>query len=168
MPEFISSPPVEDPPNGLALPEELTQLRRHLVERVTFSFDIDGTLEFGDPPGPIMVETVRVLQSWQVTIGSASDRIVSDQRRLWESVGVAPDFVVVKNHLRLVAPEFLDVVHIGDRFADQLEAGNAGALFIHVDEIALESWNDLHQMASYVIEQIRVNNDKDPGEVMDK
>ena len=37
------------------------------------SFDIDGTLEFGDPPGVLTVEMVRAAQNLGYIVGSCSD-----------------------------------------------------------------------------------------------
>ena len=47
------------------------------------SFDIDGTLEVGDPPGYITMEMVRRAKDLGYIIGSCSDRTVSNQRRIW-------------------------------------------------------------------------------------
>ncbi|MDA0365956.1 MAG: HAD family hydrolase [Chloroflexi bacterium] len=116
------------------------------VERLVVSFDIDGTLEFGDPNGPVVSELVRTLQRAQVVVGSASDRTVLDQRRVWAAADLEPAFVVVKNHLRFVPerhPSDL-LIHVGDRFADELEAANAGAVFVHVDALSWEEWLEPH------------------------
>ena len=37
------------------------------------SFDIDGTMVFGDPPGEITVEDVRKVKELGFIVGSASD-----------------------------------------------------------------------------------------------
>ena len=44
------------------------------------SFDIDGTLEVGDPPGSITMEMVRRAKRLGYLIGSCSDRTVSAQQ----------------------------------------------------------------------------------------
>ena len=51
------------------------------------SFDIDGTLEVGDPPGPITMAMVRRAQAHGCIIGSASDRPLPVQQAIW---GPAP------------------------------------------------------------------------------
>lgn len=116
------------------------------VERLVVSFDIDGTLEFGDPNGPIVTGLVRALQDAHVVVGSASDRTVLDQRRVWTAAGIEPEFVVVKNHLQRIPAQYPDglLVHVGDRFADELEAANAGAVFVHVDVLSWEQWLEPH------------------------
>jgi hypothetical protein len=63
---------------------------------------------------------------------------------------------VVKNHLHKIAVRYPDrfLVHVGDRFADYLEAGNAGALFIHVEALSLNDWvNASHLMAAIDVMQ---------------
>src|SRR5258708_34649283 len=60
------------------------------------SFDIDGTLEFGDPPGGITVEMVRRAKELGFLIGSCSDRFPSAQKALWEARAIALDFVAAK------------------------------------------------------------------------
>lgn len=115
------------------------------------SLDLDGTVWFGDPSGPVKADLVVALQRSSVVIGSASDRTVTDQRRLWSAAGIEPEFIVVKNHLHTIGSRYPDrfLVHVGDRFADCLEAGNAGALFIHVDVLSLDDWLDAsHLMAA--------------------
>ena len=63
------------------------------------SFDIDGTLEVGDPPGLVSVEMVRECKRLGYLIGSCSDRPVSYQRQLWERLDIAADFTVLKHRL---------------------------------------------------------------------
>src|ERR1700733_10252811 len=50
-------------------------------QQLPVSFDIDGTMEFGDPPGPILTSVVRALVGCGYIVGSASDRVVSNQER---------------------------------------------------------------------------------------
>ena len=47
---------------------------------ILVSFDIDGTLETGDPPGPITMEMVGMAQAQGCIIGSCSDRPLPSQR----------------------------------------------------------------------------------------
>ena len=52
---------------------------------ILISFDIDGTLEVGDPPGILTMEMVRTVQKKEgFLIGSCSDRTMSGQRAIGE------------------------------------------------------------------------------------
>jgi hypothetical protein len=101
------------------------------------SFDIDGTMEFGHPPGPVTVEFVRALAVDGHLIGSASDRTRSDQSGLWEAHGIEVAFVGGKHHLHEVRARFPDFerhVHIGDTHVDEHYARLAGFEFCPLDE----------------------------------
>jgi hypothetical protein len=117
----------------------------HVAKRIVVSFDIDGTLEVGDPPGPVTIALIRELVAHSVIFGSSSDRTVHDQARMWRSHGLEPHFIVTKGRLKSVKPSYPDrtLVHIGDRFADLLEAENAGAVFIDVASLHADSWRDI-------------------------
>jgi hypothetical protein len=98
---------------------------------VIISFDIDGTMEFGDPPGPVTVDFVRRLLAAGHVIGSASDRTRTDQSSAWARYGIAPAFVGGKHHLHEVRARF-DAerhVHIGDSHVDEHYATLAGFEF---------------------------------------
>ena len=56
--------------------------------KILISFDIDGTLETGDPPGRVTMEMVRRAQELGYIIGSASDRPVPVQKSIWEKHGI--------------------------------------------------------------------------------
>lgn len=106
------------------------------------SFDIDGTLEFGDPPGGITVEMVRRAQAHGFLIGSCSDRFPSAQRALWESFDIKFDFVAAKHMLDDVRERFQAdrYLHIGDRELDQQLAVKAGFEFLWDHEGVEEPW----------------------------
>ena len=70
------------------------------------SFDIDGTLEVGDPPGLITMDMVRQAKHLGCLIGSCSDRPLSDQRRIWEMHHIIVDFTVLKHRLAEVKAQF--------------------------------------------------------------
>ena len=70
------------------------------------SFDIDGTLEFGDPRGSITMEMVRNVQAMGLWVGSCSDRPVSYQQQMWDKHDMTVDFTVLKNRLDDVKAEF--------------------------------------------------------------
>ncbi|MBW8825675.1 MAG: HAD family hydrolase [Acidobacteria bacterium] len=104
---------------------------------ILVSFDIDGTLETGDPPGPISIEMVREAKARGHVIGSASDRTVAFQRRMWEEHEVEVDFVGHKHHLADIISKFecSRLLHIGDTTVDEHYARLAGLEFFFADKI---------------------------------
>ena len=70
------------------------------------SFDIDGTLEVGEPRGSVTIEFVRTAQRNGSIIGSCSDRPLSHQRRMWERLNVDVDFTALKDRLDEVKARF--------------------------------------------------------------
>jgi hypothetical protein len=102
------------------------------------SFDIDGTLEMGDPPGPLSAEFVRHTQQGGSLIGSCSDRTVREQAAMWDAAAIVPDFVVVKNQLDSVRERFASerYIHIGDTHVDAHFAGLASFQFIFAVDLA--------------------------------
>ena len=84
------------------------------------SFDIDGTLEDGDPPGPLAMSLAVEALGLGYVVGSASDRTLRHQAQMWERRGIEPDFVSHKHTLDQVAARFpaLRRVHIGDTEVD--------------------------------------------------
>jgi hypothetical protein len=105
--------------------------------QVLLSLDIDGTLETGDPSGPVTIEVVKLAKARGLVVGSASDRTISHQRRMWEEAGVVVDFVGHKHHLAHLVQPFgcHRRVHIGDTDVDRHYAVLAGLEFCHVDEV---------------------------------
>ena len=97
------------------------------------SFDIDGTLETGDPPGYITIARVRQAQSLGYIVGSCSDRTVSTQRRMWQEHGITVAFTVLKHRLDGVRAEFCaeKYFHIGDTNLDQYYAEQAGFTYLY-------------------------------------
>ena len=110
--------------------------------KVLVSFDIDGTLEVGDPPGPITLDMVRKAQAMGCIIGSSSDRAVSAQRSLWERANIVVDFVSLKHMLSEIKERFEAdyYLHTGDRDLDKQFAREAGFDFMWMDEGASEPW----------------------------
>ncbi len=109
------------------------------------SFDIDGTLEVGDPPGLITIPMVRGAQRRGYVIGTCSDRPVSFQQQLWARLGMVPHFAVLKHRLADVKAQFEahTYVHIGDTDIDDHFATVAGFHFIRADTTAHDSWKRL-------------------------
>lgn len=95
------------------------------------SFDIDETLEIGHPPGPLPLSLVLDAKARGYIIGSASDRVRSDQQRLWDTHGVEVDFVMHKHHLASLRERHPGArfIHIGDGPADEHYAKEAGFEF---------------------------------------
>lgn len=110
--------------------------------RVLLSFDIDGTLETGDPPGPVTLEMVKRARDLGCIIGSASDRSITAQKAMWERNEIEVDFVANKHLLSGIKERFeVDYyLHMGDRELDRQFAREAGFEFIWMDEAATEPW----------------------------
>ena len=106
------------------------------------SFDIDGTLEVGEPPGIVTIAMVASVKRRGYVIGSCSDRPISYQRELWERLAIIPDFTVLKHRLADVKVRFAAQVyyHIGDTDVDDHFATRAGFEFLRADATAHESW----------------------------
>jgi len=110
-------------------------------EMVLLSLDIDGTLEVGDPPGWIPLELIRRAQSLGYIVGSSSDRVVSDQQRLWLRHEIEMDFVGHKHKLDEIKerfPQATRLIHIGDGDADHIYAVRHGFEFHWVHEVPVE------------------------------
>src|SRR5262245_16213821 len=98
------------------------------------SFDIDGTLEVGDPPGAVPIALVRLAQRRGYLVGSCSDRPVTYQQELWRRLEIAPDFTVLKHRLADVKARFAAAAyfHVGDTDVDAFYAVEAGFSFLRV------------------------------------
>lgn len=107
------------------------------------SFDIDGTLEIGDPPGIISLDAVRTARRLGYLVGTCSDRPVAHQRQLWQlRLDLNPDFTVLKHRLAEVKSAFTAAAyyHIGDTDVDEHFAGLAGFRFLRADAASFRSW----------------------------
>jgi hypothetical protein len=114
---------------------------------ILISFDIDGTLEVGDPPGVLTMEMVRRAQEKGFLIGSCSDRPISGQQAMWAQHNIQVDFVVPKHMLPEVKAKFeADVYyHIGDREdLDKKYALEAGFEFLWPHEAIAKLWSLHH------------------------
>jgi hypothetical protein len=113
------------------------------VTRVTLlSFDIDGTLEIGDPPGIIPIALLRRAKALGYVIGSCSDRPISFQQAMWERLDVVADFTVLKHRLADLKARFraADYYHVGDTDIDEHFATLAGFAFLRADAAAHRAW----------------------------
>ena len=107
------------------------------------SFDIDGTLEVGDPPGIVSIALVKRAKHLGYVIGSCSDRPVSHQQDIWARLlGVVPDFTVLKHRLADLRSRFdaAAYYHVGDTDIDEHFALVAGFLFLRADAAAHRAW----------------------------
>lgn len=113
------------------------------MSRVTLvSFDIDGTLEVGDPPGIITIGAVQTARRLGYLVGTCSDRPVAHQRHLWERLALHPDFTVLKHRLADLKATFTATAyyHIGDTDVDEHFAGLAGFRFLRADAASFRAW----------------------------
>lgn len=106
------------------------------------SFDIDGTLEVGEPPGIVPIALVKAAKRLGYLIGSCSDRPVSYQQQMWDRLGIAADFTVLKHRLTDVKERFQAAAyyHIGDTDNDHFFATAAGFEFLRAEAVAHRSW----------------------------
>ena len=108
------------------------------------SFDIDGTLEVGEPRGSITMDFVRAVQRMGYIIGSCSDRPLSFQQKMWQEHEIVVDFTVLKQNLDDVKARFdADTyTHIGDSEADEFFALKSGFRFIEIDTMEWAEWRE--------------------------
>mgnify|MGYP001393840781 FL=1 len=106
------------------------------------SFDIDGTLEAGDPPGPITMSMVRKAEAHGCIIGSSSDRPLPVQQSIWDRYNIPVSFVSHKHDLPEVKSRFTaeEYYHIGDTEMDRQFALEAGFHFVWMDAGNTEPW----------------------------
>jgi len=107
------------------------------------SFDIDGTLEIGQPPGIVPIAMVRRAQQLGYLVGSCSDRPLSFQQAMWERVQIVADFTALKHRLDEVKARFPAAAyyHIGDTDLDQFYATTNGFRFLRADPDAHRTWS---------------------------
>jgi hypothetical protein len=110
--------------------------------KMLISFDIDGTLEVGDPPGGVTMDMVRRAQETGCLIGSCSDRPPTSQQAIWDMHNIQVDFVSLKHMLGDVKVRFNTdrYIHIGDRDLDRQFALEAGFEFLWAHEALTEPW----------------------------
>jgi hypothetical protein len=110
---------------------------------ILISFDIDGTLEVGDPPGVLTMAMVKKVRELGFCIGSCSDRPISPQRAIWAQHNITIDFAVGKMMLPDVKARFVAdrYYHIGDREElDRKFALDAGCVFLWPHEAIVHPW----------------------------
>ena len=109
------------------------------------SFDIDGTMVFGSPPGNVTLDMVRRAKELGYVVGSASDRPINNQIELWKTHEIEVDFVSLKHRLNDLKERFgaTHYYHIGDGEMDRYFAVQAGFTFHFVHELSedgTEGW----------------------------
>lgn len=106
------------------------------------SFDIDGTLDVGDPPGQVTMEMVRRAKDMGYLVGSCSDRPINAQQQLWDTHRIAVDFTVLKHRLSELKGRFEAIAyyHIGDTELDRHLAKQAGFTFVMANAVTGEPW----------------------------
>ena len=109
---------------------------------ILVSFDIDGTLEAGDPPGPITMDMVRNAEAHGCIIGSSSDRPLPVQQAIWDRHNIQVSFVSPKQGLLDVKSRFTaeEYYHVGDTELDLQFALKAGFHFVWMDAGIAEPW----------------------------
>ena len=114
-----------------------------VTEITLVSFDIDGTLEVGEPPGIVTIALVKIAKSLGYVIGSCSDRPIGYQEEMWAELRIAPDFTVLKHRLEDVKARFVAAAyyHIGDTDTDERFALAAGFRFLKADPDAHRAWS---------------------------
>lgn len=104
---------------------------------VLLSFDIDGTLEDGDPPGPLAMSWASRALELGYIVGSASDRTLREQTKMWARRGIEADFVSHKHTLDQISARYPAArrVHIGDTEIDAHYARLAGFEFFFAEKV---------------------------------
>jgi hypothetical protein len=104
--------------------------------RALVSFDIDGTMVFGEPGGPVPLAYVQAAIAAGHIVGSSSDRTRAAQTQMWARHEVPVEFVGHKHHLQDLRTRFVADrwIHIGDTEVDERYANAAGFEFWHVDD----------------------------------
>jgi 8-oxo-dGTP pyrophosphatase MutT (NUDIX family) len=76
-------------------------------------------------------------------IGSASDRTIGDQKKLWEEAGIEVSFTINKHRLTVVREQFEHAeafYHIGDTDMDKHYAVLHGFEFLQVQTMEPHAW----------------------------
>jgi hypothetical protein len=132
---IIRSWPLHDGVPSLADPGSTRVVKR-------ISFDIDGTLEVGDPPGLVTMDMVRAIKALGYVIGRGSNHPLGSQRHLWENHHIVVDFTALKHQLAEVKAQFQAKAydHIGDTDMDRFLAERAGCRFVMADATVRQAW----------------------------
>jgi hypothetical protein len=99
-----------------------------------FAFDRDGTLEWGNPPGPITREQLERTRALGYAIGGSGGQVAEEQERNWRENEIEPDFLVYKGDLSSLSEKFTEFTHVGDAEDDINWARMAGARYMRPEE----------------------------------
>jgi hypothetical protein len=129
---------------------------------ILISFDIDGTVEGGDPSGPVPLEFVRRAVALGALVGSSSDRTIADQRRFWRAGQVRTGFIVLKQQLPELKARYpcRRYLHIGDSMVDEYYAGVAGFEFWNARSLARSAADQrlsATAMSEYLLDKLAVS-----------
>jgi hypothetical protein len=110
------------------------------VKRI--SFDIDGTLEVGDPPSLVTMDMVRAIKALGYVIGSGSDRPLRYQRHILENHHIVVDFMALKHQLADVKAQLQAEAcyHMGDTDMDRFLIDRASFRFVRADAAVCQAW----------------------------
>lgn len=97
-----------------------------LKKTKAFAFDRDGTLEWGNPPGPVKREHLIELRRLGYDIGGSGSQLPEEQYANWRNHGIEPDFAVFKSDLRTLSTRYESITHVGDDISDKEISRNAG------------------------------------------
>jgi len=97
-------------------------------------FGCDGTLWYGDPPGPIEKWHLEKAKAKGYIIGGSSGQSVEEQRRQWGQNGLEPGFVVTKSELSQLPGRFDELIYVGDAQDDAEWAQRARARHMTPDQ----------------------------------
>lgn len=106
------------------------------------SFDIDGTLEAGTPPGPVTMDMVKRAVAHGCIVGSCSDKPVAVQQAIWDRYDIPASFTLPKAGLFDLKTQFAAdaYFHIGDTEIDQQYAREGGIEFLWMHVGPSEPW----------------------------
>jgi len=99
-----------------------------------FAFDRDGTLEWGNPPGPVKKHHLIFLKQLGYQIGGSGGQAEGEQYSNWKSNGIDPDFVVFKSDIYTLKPRYSKIIHIGDDITDRKVANRHKLGYMKPDE----------------------------------
>lgn len=92
----------------------------------TFAFDRDGTLIWGNPPGPIVKEHLLQTRKLGYDIGGSGGQPSDEQYSNWKNNGIKPDFTVYKPELSSLKKRYVKVTQVGDDILDKKIAADCG------------------------------------------
>jgi len=102
-----------------------------------FAFDRDGTLIWGNPPGPIDKIHLLELRKLGYSIGGSGGQLAEEQYRNWKDQEIEPDFIVYKPDLKTIKNRYKSITHIGDDISDKKIAKDAGLNYMLPEEFVI-------------------------------